>query len=224
MLFVSPPRALKIFYPGLVWRINTKEKTIYLTFDDGPVAGITPWVLEQLQLYNAKATFFCIGENIKRHPDIFKSIIAGGHAVGNHTYNHLNGWKTKTADYIANINKCQEQISPLVPHPSSLIPFFRPPYGMITKSQIRHLHSPSSELRTNYSIIMWDVLSYDFDKNILPEKVLHNVISKTKAGSIVVFHDSIKAEKNLRIVLPQVLNYFSEQGFSFERITASQTF
>ena len=161
-----------------------------------------------LKKYNAQATFFCVGANISKHPDIFQQIIAQGHAVANHSYNHLNGWKTKTKEYLENIEKCAAVIQPSTR-------LFRPPYGKMKRSQY-------SMITTQYSIVMWDVLSGDFDRGTSEEKCLKNVLSKTRAGSIVVFHDSLKAKKNLEYVLPKFLEHFSEKGFVFESLSAGK--
>lgn len=187
-------------YPKLLWNKSRTEKTIYLTFDDGPIANITPWVLLQLKKYNAKATFFCIGDNVTKNPKEFKQIVDMGHSVGNHTNNHLNGWKTQTTKYIQNITLAAATIK------SNL---FRPPYGKITRKQINVLIS-------NYKIVMWDVLSYDFDTNLTGKKCADIVLKKAKNGSIIVFHDSLKAEKNLKICLPIVLQALSLKGYDFK--------
>lgn len=207
-----------MFYPGLTWRINTKQKVVYLTFDDGPVDGITPWVLQQLKQHKAKATFFCIGENILKHRAIFNNILDEGHVTGNHTFNHLNGWKTKTADYLNNIKKCQQVIESNSNSSNDFRPLFRPPYGLIKWPQINQLLHPKTKSETVYSIIMWDVLSYDFDSTLTPQKIIDNVISNSKSGSIIVFHDSLKAEKNLKASLPSVLGILSQKGFVFESL------
>ena len=213
MYFVRPNRLMRRFYSSAIWRVPTKEKKIFLTFDDGPIPEITPWVLSTLRQYNAKATFFCVGANIDKHSEIFQQVLSGGHSVGNHTYNHLNGWKTKTKDYLENISLCDSTIKKelsIINSPLS-IPF-RPPYGRMKQSQI-------SLLKSHFSIIMWDVLSGDFDKNTSEEKCLQNVLTKTREGSIVVLHDSIKAKKNLFYVLPKFLEYFSKEGFVFASLT-----
>lgn len=186
------------------WRFHSDEKVLYLTFDDGPIPEVTDFVLDQLQLYNAKATFFCIGKNVKKHPKILKRIVAEGHAIGNHTHNHLKGWKNKTAKYIKNVEKASAFID------SKL---FRPPYGKIKKKQARML------LADGYQIIMWDVLSADFDQKITKEKCLENVVSNATKGSVIVFHDSIKAQENMFFALPKVLEYFSKRGFAFKAIS-----
>lgn len=202
-------RIAKIIYPKYTWKISSLEKKVYLTFDDGPTPDITEWVLSELKKYNAKATFFCIGKNIEERPTIFKKILQDGHAIGNHTQNHLNGWKTNTTNYIENTKNCESVIATYVNKNNNL---FRPPYGRIKKIQSNQL------LNLGYKIIMWDVLSKDYSKKISPEKCLKNVIENVRPGSIIVFHDSVKASQNLMYVLPKTLQYLSEQGYSFEKI------
>jgi len=196
---------LKYFFPSLTWRINTKEKNIYLTFDDGPHPEITPWVLETLKKFDAHATFFCVGQNVKNHPEIFRRIIESNHSVGNHTMNHLNGWKTSDDVYRADILECKKLI------PSKL---FRPPYGKIKNSQSR-------KLKNEFNIYMWDVLSKDYDSTLTGEECYQRVIRKTNKGSIIVFHDSVKAEERLKVALPEVLKYFNEKGFKCEALRAN---
>jgi peptidoglycan-N-acetylglucosamine deacetylase len=181
---------------------------LYLTFDDGPVEGPTEFVLELLANASVQATFFCIGDNIRKHPQVFKKIIEAGHAIGNHTYNHISGWKTPAADYVSNTKKFEEQLSAFNYPPATV---FRPPYGRITRTQISALQ--------HYKIIMWDVLSQDYDKHLAPENCLRNTIRVTRPGSIIVFHDSFKAEKNLRYVLPRFVDHFLEQGYTFKMIS-----
>jgi peptidoglycan/xylan/chitin deacetylase (PgdA/CDA1 family) len=164
-----------------------------------------------LKRYHAKATFFCIGENIKKNPQVFKQIVNNGHAIGNHTFNHVNGWKSSTEDYCRNVEQCSREINRYMDGAGKTgKSLFRPPYGRIGLGQIKALH--------DYKIIMWDVLSIDYNKNLTPEKCLKNTLNATRAGSLVVFHDSYKAEKNLTFTLPRLIEYFSEQGFAFKSI------
>jgi len=200
--FVKTPGWLKKIYGGYEWNGDTKEKQVYLTFDDGPHPEATPFVLDTLRDFNAKGTFFCIGKNVADHPEIFERIRQEGHAVGNHTYNHLNGWKTDSKTYLENIKQAAALI------PSNL---FRPPYGRITKFQARHLGVAMGV--KNPRVIMWDVLSADFDEKISPEQCLQNVILNVKPGSIIIFHDSRKAFSRLEYTLPRTLVYLREQGF-----------
>ncbi|TDY10652.1 polysaccharide deacetylase family protein [Meridianimaribacter flavus] len=201
------PLVVKKMFPNYIWDIPTEQKTIYLTFDDGPTPEITHWTLNTLKQYNAKATFFCIGSNIEKHPDIFQDIINEGHSIGNHTYNHLKGWKTQKQEYIDDVLKTQS----LIEHQQTS-KLFRPPYGKIKPKQANEL------IQMGYKIIMWDVLSFDWDATISNAACLENVISKTKKGSIIVFHDSLKAASNLQYALPKVLEHYSNLGFSFKNI------
>lgn len=201
----------RLIYPSLVWNMPRDSNTIYLSFDDGPHPEITPWVLEQLIAYNAKATFFCVGENIKKYPEIFQQILSEGHSQGNHTYNHLKGWKTPTGKYVENVQKAQTVIEKFaISQRNSKL--FRPPYGKIKSSQIKRLQL------LNYKIVMWDALSGDFDENISADSCFQNISKNINAGSIIVFHDSEKAFKNLEKVLPRVLEFYSAKGFSFKGI------
>lgn len=204
--FVKSPFWLKNIYPNLIWDIPTHEKKLFLTFDDGPHPIITIQVLDLLKAYNAKATFFCIGNNVVKYPEVYKRIIDEGHAVGNHTFNHLNGWKTPDELYLNDIYKTRDYID------SKL---FRPPYGRISRFQIQQLLKPKYQMK----MIMWTVLSGDFDRDISAEKCLNNVLLSTKAGSIIVFHDSEKAAEKMLYALPKVLEQFSKKGFAFEKIT-----
>ncbi len=206
------PFFLPTLYPSLTWRIQNNRKELYLTFDDGPVPGPTEFVLDTLASRNVKATFFCIGDNIRKHPEVFKKIIERGHAVGNHTFNHLNGWKTNPQQYLKNIIECDDVIKPHLrtTNNEQRPTLFRPPYGRITKKQVQSL--------SHYKIIMWDVLSVDYNKNLSKENCLHNTIRATRPGSIIVFHDSNKAEKNLTFALPAFIDHFLEQGFTFHSL------
>ncbi|MGQ3088706.1 polysaccharide deacetylase family protein, partial [Flavobacterium sp.] len=190
-----------------VWNIPNASKTIYLTFDDGPTPEVTEWVLDILAQHDIKATFFCIGNNIEKHPDIFRKLIEGGHTVANHTFNHLNGWNTDNEKYFENIEACEN-----VMQGSNTARLFRPPYGKISRSQKKEI------LKKGYRIIMWDVLSADFDTSISPEKCLQNVLRNTADGSVVIFHDSIKAQDNLRHALPKAIGVLKEKGFTFSAI------
>lgn len=202
MYLVKSPLLLRLYYPKLTWNKNRSKKVIYLTFDDGHIPDVTTFVLKTLKSYCAKATFFCIGENITKHPDIFEQIKADGHQIGNHTFNHLKGWKTEDQQYLQNFEQCQRL---------TCTHLFRPPYGRIKKSQAAAIRDiiPAME------IIMWDVLSGDFDTNISPQKCYNNVIKHTHNGSIIVFHDSLKAFERLEYTLPRALAYFQEKGYSF---------
>lgn len=201
------PLVVKKMFPNYVWDIETTDKVIYLTFDDGPTPEITSWTLHQLKKHNAKATFFCIGNNIKKYPEIFQSIIEEGHAIGNHTHNHVKGWTTKTKDYIENVLEAQNIIEA-----KTKTNLFRPPYGQISPKQGKKL------IALDYKIIMWDVLSFDWDKTISNDECYTNVISKAKNGSIIVFHDSVKASERMQHTLPKILEYFSARGYSFQSL------
>lgn len=212
--WVKTNRIIKKLFSNFIWDIPNSENKVYLTFDDGPTPEITEWVLDQLEHYNAKATFFCIGKNIEQHPEIFEKVIEKGHAIGNHTFNHLNGWKTNTNEYIENSVQCSvisNQFSNNKPQTTDN-QLFRPPYGKIKPAQAKKLK------QKGYKIIMWDVLSADFDLSISKEKCLDNVINHTQSGSIIVFHDSIKAFENLKYVLPKALQYLTKKKFRFEII------
>lgn len=204
MYFIKSPFWLKKIYNKYTWDIPDHHNHVYLTFDDGPHAVATPFVLQQLYNFNAKATFFCIGKNIVNHPDLYQKIIDAGHTTGNHTHNHLNGWKTDNEIYINNTLQASQYIH------STL---FRPPYGRIRFSAAKSLIKDHG-----FTIIMWDVLSADFDTTISPEKCFQNVIKKVMPGSIIVFHDSAKAFNNLQYALPKVLEYFTQKNFVFKSI------
>ena len=195
---------IKKLFSNYVWDIPNMENKVYLTFDDGPTPEITQWTLNQLKNYNAKATFFCIGDNIRKYPEVFKEVVKEGHSIGNHTFNHLNGWKTNTQNYIENAKLFEKEYGKLSTETCKL---FRPPYGKITPSQSKILR------RMGYKIIMWDVLSVDFDVTITPEQCLENVLQNVKSGSIIVFHDSVKAFANLEYALPKTLEFLEQKGF-----------
>ncbi|MEO8583909.1 MAG: polysaccharide deacetylase family protein [Flavitalea sp.] len=204
------PGLLKKMYPNCIWNFSKTDPTIYLTFDDGPHPVATPFVLDTLKAFNAKATFFCIGKNVAEYPQLYKRILNEGHTTGNHTFNHLNGWKTPDQEYIKNIMDARQYID------SNL---FRPPYGKISKFQVRLLTAAENvKQKTVFRIIMWDVLSGDFDLTLSSEKCTLNVTKNAGAGSIVVFHDSEKAFSSLKVALPETLRYFSKRNYSFNSI------
>ena len=204
---------IKKIFPNYVWDIPNHENKVFITFDDGPTPEITEWTLDQLKKYDAKATFFCIGNNIEKHPEIFQKTILEGHAIGNHTFNHLKGWKTRDINYFENVKKCAETICNLSrDFGTKDCKLFRPPYGKIKPSQSRILQ------KLGYKIIMWDVLSCDFDQTITAEECLENVLKNVKSGSIIVFHDSTKAAQHLNYVLPKTLAYLKEKGFVCDSI------
>ena len=259
---VKTPRFIQWLFPERIWAFPFEKNSVYLTFDDGPIPEITPWVLDELKRHDAKATFFCIGENVQKNPAIFNKIINEGHSVGNHTFNHVNGWKTETSKYIENVEKTEKQIwgdgswkledgrqvtddrswmtddrswmtgdgrswmtddrswmtgdVDINSLPVSTIKnrksLFRPPYGKITSKQAKILQ------KNGFKIVMWDIISYDFDASLSEEKCLQNVLQNIKPGSIVVFHDSLKAEKNLRYVLPKVLEFIGRSGLLYGKI------
>jgi peptidoglycan/xylan/chitin deacetylase (PgdA/CDA1 family) len=196
------PSIFPLIAPNVTWKVKTNDKVLYLTFDDGPHPSITPLVLNILDEFNAKATFFCVGENVTKYPDIFNQILSKGHAVGNHTYNHIKGWQTSDTAYMDNIKKAGEVI------PSNL---FRPPYGRIKPSQIKLL-------KDNYSIIMWSILTRDYDKNLNPHKTLLKLNKLIKAGDVIVYHDSEKAEQNMLIMLKGVLQHFHQLHYTFKAL------
>jgi peptidoglycan/xylan/chitin deacetylase (PgdA/CDA1 family) len=195
---------IKKIFSNFTWDVSNTGNTVYLTFDDGPIPEVTEWVLAELKKHGFKATFFSIGENITKHPEIFKKVISEGHSIGNHTYNHLNGWNTSTEDYIENVARCEEAISKNI-NQNLKSKLFRPPYGKIKTVQSKAIR------KLGYKIIMWDVLSADFDTTISREQCLDNVLSNVKPGSIIVFHDSVKAFKNLEYVLPKTLAFLKEK-------------
>jgi peptidoglycan/xylan/chitin deacetylase (PgdA/CDA1 family) len=184
-------------YPSAICRLSSLKKVVYLTFDDGPQPGVTDWVLNLLSNRNAKATFFVVGQNVNRSPDLFQRILEEGHRCGNHTYNHLKGWFTPLSFYLENIELCNERVK---------TDLFRPPYGRMTPAQYRRI-------KKKYKVIMWDVLSHDYLQSLSKEECLSNTIKLTRNGSIVVFHDSIKAQKNLEFVLPRYLDWLNDNGY-----------
>jgi len=202
MYLVKTPQFIQNLFPNYTWTIPTREKVMYLTFDDGPIPEVTPWVLEQLQAFDAQATFFCVGENIRINREVFDTVVEAGHAVGNHTYSHINGWGTDNLPYFLNVRKCAHQVH---------TDLFRPPYGRLMPKQ-------SQFLQRHYRIVMWDVLSGDFDPNISKEQCLNNVLNYARKGSIIVFHDSLKSKDKLKFVLPAVLKHYTNLGYRFDRL------
>ncbi|MEM1325999.1 MAG: polysaccharide deacetylase family protein [Bacteroidota bacterium] len=206
MYFIYIPDWLSSLFPAFLCHGDRQSNIIYLTFDDGPIPHITPWVLDVLADFDAKATFFCVGDNVRKHPDIYQRILAEQHTTGNHTFHHLDAWKTKKSDYLENIQLADNQID------SQL---FRPPYGHLT-------YSTTKALSKGKQIVLWDVLSGDFDETISSDQCWQNVKKHTRAGSVIVFHDSQKAEQRLRYALPKTLAHFSEKGFRFEALSSNK--
>jgi len=217
--FLSPktPWIAKKAFPSFIWDITTDEKSIYLTFDDGPTPVVTENVLQLLKAYDAKATFFCIGKNIVENPSIYRQILTDGHAVGNHTFSHEKGWKTTKENYLASVLQSQKTMQTVNTSSTSQL-LFRPPYGRIKPSQAKALQ------QLGYAIVMWDVLTQDWDASISKKKVLQNATQTAKEGSIIVLHDSIKASKHMLYALPKMLDYFSKKGFSFKKIELKSGF
>lgn len=209
MYLIKSNRLFKLIYPGRTWKLPAEadgRKALYISFDDGPHPVATPFALKTLKDFNAKATFFCLGKNVRDHPEIYRQTLSEGHSVGNHSFSHLNGWKSPVPDYIQDIQEAQALIQS---------PLFRPPYGRMSKLQQKALSAALPETR----IIMWDLLSGDFDTKISAEKCWQNVKKHSNPGSIIVFHDSTKAFERMQYALPATLAYFSEQGYVFKGIS-----
>ncbi len=202
MYWVKTPQFIQNLFPQFTWRIPTHDRALYLTFDDGPIPEVTPWVLEQLKTWKAKGTFFCVGDNIRKYPEVFRQVVDAGHSVGNHTFNHLNGWAADNLTYFRNVRKCAAQVH---------TPLFRPPYGKLKPKQAQFL-------QRHYRIVMWDVLSGDFDPEVSPEQCFANVVNAAGQGSIIVFHDSLKAISKLQYALPKILQHFTELGYVFQTL------
>ena len=200
MLIEQPPKLLRWLYPRALWRMDKNVKAVYLTFDDGPIPEITPWVLDVLDKYNIKATFFLVGDNVRKHPEEFKMIVERGHRVGNHTFNHISGLKYLSYNYLENTNKADELIN------SKL---FRPPHGWMRWGQYMVLSH-------RYTVVMWDLVTRDYSKRLNGRQVLRNVKKYVRNGSIITFHDSIKSEKNLKYALPRAIEWLLEQGYEFK--------
>jgi peptidoglycan/xylan/chitin deacetylase (PgdA/CDA1 family) len=204
MLIEQPPFLYRILFSRSLWQIKIpRQKTVYLTFDDGPIPEVTPWVLDVLDRYKVKATFFCVGDNVRKHPDVYRQLLDRGHKTGNHTFNHVQGWNNKTSFLLDNTAKADALIG------SSL---FRPPHGHMRVPQNRAIQ------KAGYSVVMWDVVTRDYSRFMKPQQVLQNVKKYTRDGSIIVFHDSLKAEKNMKYALPRAIEWLQEQGYTFALI------
>ncbi|MBS1652216.1 MAG: polysaccharide deacetylase family protein [Bacteroidetes bacterium] len=202
-IFLPQPKSIvKRLFPKALWQVNTTNKSLYLTFDDGPIPDLTEWILDELKAYNAKATFFCVGANILKNPVIFERIINEGHTVANHTMNHIKGFKNSTSYYLKEVEACDRLVKNN---------FFRPPYGQLKPLQYRALH------KLGYKIVFWDVISYDYEK-ITHLQCAQNVIKNAKPGSIILFHDNIKAYSNVKYALRKSLKHFSQLGYSFKKL------
>lgn len=204
-LMERPPLLYRMLFPETVWRLHFKPRTVYLTFDDGPIPEVTPWVLDTLDHYGVKATFFCVGENVQRNPELFQELLRRGHSVGNHTMNHMQGAKVSTKVYLHNVFQANELIH------SSL---FRPPHGLLRWAQ-------SKVLRSRFAIIMYDLVSHDYSRKLTGEQVFENVKHFARNGSIIVFHDSLKAEKNMKYALPRSIEWLRNEGYEFAKIPMS---
>ncbi len=204
MYLVKTPQFIQKLFPNFVWSMPTREKVLYLTFDDGPTPELSKWILEQLKAYNAKATFFCVGQEIEKNPTALQNIIDEGHSVGNHTYSHPNGWGAEHVGYFHDVRRCAQLVKS---------DFFRPPYGRLMPKQVQFLER-------HYRIVMWDVMSGDFDPKISKEACLANVLKHSKEGSVIVFHDNLKSKEKLQYVLPKVLEHFAAKGYVFSDVIA----
>lgn len=203
MYFVRLPFFVRLLFPQAVTRIKTGEKKVYLTFDDGPIPEVTPWVMDLLKEEDIRATFFCVGDNVFKYPEIFNQLIREGHKVGNHTFNHLPAFKTETEQYVQNVVDAEDYIK---------TDLFRPPHGQLKVALSR-------SLKKRYKIVFWDLLSCDFDPNKSGEQCLEGIKKYVRPGSIIVFHDSLKAEKNLRYALPKTIEYLKNEGYSFDVVS-----
>ena len=206
MFIEQPPLFYRILFPECVWRLHRKRKCVYLTFDDGPIPEVTPWVLDTLDHYGIKATFFCVGDNVRRHPQLFEEIKRRGHAVGNHTMNHLQGIKVTSRRYLRNVLEAHRYINSRL---------FRPPHGLLRWAQ-------ASILREHFTIVMYDLVTRDYSRKLTGEQVLNNVKRYARTGSIIVFHDSLKAEKNLKYALPRAIEWLLAKGYTFAPLKPQQ--
>lgn len=203
MALFKVPSAFPFLFRDLCWKIPATEKVLYLTFDDGPEPAVTPYVLDLLKRYNARATFFCIGKNVAQHPSLYSRIKEEGHATGNHTYSHLKGWITRTNEYLKDVKACADLVDSRI---------FRPPYGKISYSQYR-------KISRDYCIVLWDIITHDYDKHLDVNKAVKACISSANPGSVIVFHDSLKAQRNLEVLLPAILEHFSKEGYTFSSLS-----
>lgn len=204
MIIEQTPTVVRAIYPGAIWRLPRKQKTVYLTFDDGPIPEVTPWVLEVLGTFGIKATFFCVGDNVRKHPEVFRLIKEGGHQVGNHSFNHLQGYKHFSSTYVKNVEKADELIG------SKL---FRPPHGHLRYGEYIWLK------KKNFKIVLWDVITRDYNPKLNGDFILNNVKKYARNGSIIVFHDSLKAEASLRYALPKAIESLLSEGYIFDVIS-----
>lgn len=210
MIVEQPPLLYRVFFPGALWRIPSapgEQPVVYLTFDDGPIPEVTPWVLDQLAQRDVKATFFMVADNVRKHPEVFRQVIENGHAVGNHTYHHIQGLRCGTEEYIADALLADELLHS---------PFFRPPHGHLKVGQYR-------AIRERYQVVMWDVVPHDYSAAITPERTLHNVIRYARNGSIIVFHDSLRAECNMQYAMPRAIDWLLEHGYRFALLPTPAT-
>ncbi len=201
MFIEQPPQFIRYLYPSAIWRMDKDERAVYLTFDDGPIPRVTPWVLDILDRYGIKATFFMVGDNIRKHPDEFRMVVERGHRIGNHTFNHIRGLSYDINSYMENTDKASE-----VMMNTNL---FRPPHGYMSPKQY-------AELKKRYKIIMWDLVTRDYNRKFTGEQILQKVKKYVRNGSIITFHDSLKSEENIRYALPKAIEWLMEQGYEFK--------
>ena len=200
MFIEQPPQFFRQLYPRACWRMNASERAVYLTFDDGPIPEVTPWVLDVLDKYKVKATFFMVGDNVRKHPDVYRMVVDRGHRIGNHTYNHLRGFEEPTAHYVANVDKANDGLG---------TDLFRPPHGFLRMGQYR-------ALRARYRIIMWDLVTRDYNPKLTGEQVLAKVKRYARPGSIITFHDSLRSVHNLHYALPRAIEWLLAEGYEFK--------
>ncbi|MBU3839073.1 polysaccharide deacetylase family protein [Bacteroides caecigallinarum] len=201
MFIEQPPQIIRYLYPSAIWRMDKDKKAVYLTFDDGPIPRVTPWVLDVLDKYGIKATFFMVGDNIRKHPDEFRMVVERGHRIGNHTFNHIRGLSYDINSYLENTDKaCRMMMN---------TDLFRPPHGYMSPKQY-------AELKKRYKIIMWDLVTRDYNRKFTGEQILQKVKKYVRNGSIITFHDSLKSEENIRYALPKAIEWLMEQGYEFK--------